>query len=180
MFDLKIVNGTLVDGSGSKRHKSDIGIKEEIINDFEALFREFTFRDDCFLYAVSSRFMSILVFIKRCMATGNYEFSDKSIFRSLDYIHKNYNIKITLAQLARTERFSISKYRVLFQKYMGVPPVEYIISIRISRACELLTQTDLTIREISESVGYSDQLYFSRIFKKRQGMSPNEYRKSRR
>jgi YesN/AraC family two-component response regulator len=114
------------------------------------------------------------------MVTGSYEFSDKSIFKSLDYIHKNYNTKITLTQLARTERFSISKYRVLFQKYMEVPPVEYLISIRINRACELLTQTDLTIREISESVGYPDQLYFSRIFKKRQGMNPNEYRKSRR
>ena len=61
---------------------------------------------------------------------------------------------------------------------MGVPPLKYLTSIRIARAKELLTGTDIPISEIGELVGYDNPLYFSKIFKKNTGLSPREYRRS--
>ena len=55
-------------------------------------------------------------------------------------------------------------------------PMQYILSIRIANAQNLLETTGYTISEIAAIVGYDNPLYFSRIFKKQKGLSPKEYR----
>ena len=55
-------------------------------------------------------------------------------------------------------------------------PKEHIISIKTERACDLLKTTDLSVKEISYSLGFSDPLYFSRFFKAETGLSPTEYK----
>ena len=62
------------------------------------------------------------------------------------------------------------------QKY-GITPKEYLIDKRIEYAKQLLRETDACIKEIAISIGYDDQLYFSRIFKKKEGLPPLEYRR---
>ena len=54
----------------------------------------------------------------------------------------------------------------------------YFIHLKIRKACELLDQTELTVQEIAVAIGYDDPYYFSRIFKKIQGVSPSAYRQS--
>lgn len=65
----------------------------------------------------------------------------------------------------------------LFRKQYGIPPQEFLINIRLQKAKQLLKTTDLRVKEVAGSVGYSSQLVFSEIFKKRFGQSPTEYRK---
>ena len=64
-----------------------------------------------------------------------------------------------------------------FKRYMGVTPMQYVTSIRINKAKELLKNTNYSIQEISGLVGYENPLYFSRIFRKQIGCSPSGYRK---
>lgn len=156
----------------------DIGINEDILNNFKMMFKEFILRDNCFFETVAARLTDILVLVNRSMKQRNLDdkFDNKRILRSLKFIHMNYNTNITLKQLAELERSSISTFRALFQKCTGIPPIEYQIRLRINRACDLLIQTDLSIHEIAESIGYMDSLYFCRIFKKKIGMSPTSYR----
>ena len=59
---------------------------------------------------------------------------------------------------------------------MGKTPNEYIIELRLQFAKKLLDNTNLSIRQISENVDYSDQYFFSRLFKKHMGVSPQNYR----
>ena len=59
-------------------------------------------------------------------------------------------------------------------------PVEYIAQQRISRACHLLQNTDNSIAQIANTCGYPDFSYFTRVFRKRLGMTPSEYRNSPR
>ena len=59
---------------------------------------------------------------------------------------------------------------------MKVPPMQYIVSLRIAAAKGYLESTDKNIAEIAATVGYDNALYFSRIFKKRTGMTPTEYK----
>ena len=66
----------------------------------------------------------------------------------------------------------------LFKEVTGKSYTEFIASIRMERAKEMLALTDLSINDISRAVGYEDQNYFSRYFRKIEGCSPLEYRKN--
>ena len=63
----------------------------------------------------------------------------------------------------------------LMSDMVGMTPTEYINAMRISEACTLLQHCDYTMDQVAESVGISDQSYFSRLFKKIKGMTPSEY-----
>jgi len=67
----------------------------------------------------------------------------------------------------------------LFMEHAGVSPQEYLTEVRMERACELLSAGDLSVQAVACSVGYKDALYFSRLFRKRKGITPSDYRKKR-
>lgn len=95
---------------------------------------------------------------------------------SLKYIHRFFTGKIDIPYLARLENLSNSRYVTVFKKHFKKSPNEYIIDLRLQFAKSLLDNTNMSIRQISESVGYSDQYFFSRLFKKHLGVSPLSYR----
>ncbi len=97
--------------------------------------------------------------------------------KSIKYIHANYTEKIQIPYLAKLEGLSNSRYITLFSREMGKSPSEYILELRLGRACDLLLTTDMEICLIGALSGYKDQYFFSKIFKKHIGMSPREYRK---
>jgi AraC-like DNA-binding protein len=66
----------------------------------------------------------------------------------------------------------------VFNDILKIPPKQYLIYYRIEKACTRLKSTDQSVQEIAESVGYSNQFYFSKEFKRLTGRSPSEYRKS--
>ncbi len=72
---------------------------------------------------------------------------------------------------------SVCWFTQLFKRQLGVSPQQYLMNIRISRACELLASGS-GVAEASEAIGYVDALYFSRIFKKHTGQTPSQYRKA--
>lgn len=101
----------------------------------------------------------------------------RSLKKSIKHIHSFYTQKIQIPSLAKMEGLSNSRYITLFTKEMGKTPSNYITSLRISKACDFLTTSDMQIGEIGVAVGYKDQYFFSKIFKKNMGISPLEYRK---
>jgi AraC-like DNA-binding protein len=74
------------------------------------------------------------------------------------------------------ENLSNSRYVAIFTQCMGMPPVRYILELRLRYACQLLESTDMSIKEISALSGYSDPHFFSKQFKKYIGVSPRDYR----
>lgn len=96
--------------------------------------------------------------------------------RMLKYIEQNYTEDITSSTLA--EMFGISQTHVsrLFRKELQTTSSDYVNRVRISAACELLPNTQLSIGEIAEQVGYDNQYYFNRMFKKYNYITPGEYR----
>ena len=98
--------------------------------------------------------------------------------KSIRYIRSSYNKKLSVPELAAMENLSNSRYIALFNEYMGMPPSSYIIGLRISAACELLRNTDMSIKQIGILVGYSDPHFFSKLFKKHVGMSPKDYKQN--
>jgi AraC family transcriptional regulator, transcriptional activator for feuABC-ybbA operon len=97
------------------------------------------------------------------------------IEETIDYISHHYNQAITLSELAKLAGLSKSHYSRLFKKNVGYSPIEYLTHLRIDRAKEFLAHSDILIKEVSQHVGYEDELYFSRIFKKIVGVSPTQF-----
>ncbi|WP_312151161.1 AraC family transcriptional regulator [Paenibacillus odorifer] len=94
----------------------------------------------------------------------------------ITYIQEYYAEPITLDSLAEVFNFSAYHLSSLFKEYTGMSPIDYLIRFRLELATELLMTTDASVGEISASVGYKDVYYFSRIFKKRKGVSPAHFR----
>lgn len=94
----------------------------------------------------------------------------------LGIIENNYSSSLTIEQLAREEGIDRSHLYRLFKQRTGLSVKDYLIRLRMDRACELLRSTDLTMGAIARSVGYDDALYFSRLFKRKMGMAPSAYR----
>ncbi len=93
-----------------------------------------------------------------------------------EYIDSHYSSPITLTTLSETFHLTPSYIARLFKTDTGEKPSEYLNRVRISAASVFLTNTDMSITEISEKVGYSSVYYFSRIFKKIKGRTPTEIR----
>ncbi len=95
-----------------------------------------------------------------------------------DYIDSHYTEKITLESLAST--FYISKHYLArcFKEQCGMTVVNYIQQVRITRAKHLLRFSEESVEVIADTCGINDANYFSRVFRKVEGMSPAEYRRS--
>ena len=153
-------------------------LNEHIISLFQKVFKEFLTRRTEYIYASSLYLLQILVEIKRLQSESAT--NKKTLEKSLSYIHKNYLTDISIEHLAEIERMSISHYRKLFIERVNTPPKQYITSLRIYYAANLLQYSDKTIKEIAEQCGYTDIGYFYRVFKKTTNITPLDCRNGKR
>ena len=99
---------------------------------------------------------------------------------AVDFIDNNYmDEEISLNKAAHVANVSANHFSALFSQNMGQTFTEYLTGLRMSKAKELLRCTAMRSNEIAGEVGYKDAHYFSYLFKKTQGMTPSEYRKTR-
>ncbi len=94
----------------------------------------------------------------------------------IDYIHEQYAAPLTLETAASRVPISPNYLSHLFRDELGMTFLEYVTRVRLEKAKELLRTTDLLIRDIASRVGYEDAGYFTRVFRKSVGVSPNHYR----
>ncbi len=96
---------------------------------------------------------------------------------AVSYIHEHFHGQLTVDEIAASVNTSAPNLYRLFKKAVGVSPIEYCNSLKLSHACMLLEQSTHSIEKISEMCGVSDPFYFSKMFKKKFGVSPASYRK---
>ncbi|MBE6845791.1 MAG: helix-turn-helix domain-containing protein [Ruminococcus sp.] len=123
----------------------------------------------------------IFIMINRYIKEGKKTGSDiqNEIERATHYFNENYNKQINIDEYARSRHMSTCWFIRSFKQILKVTPMQYILSLRMANAQNLLESTQYNISEIAEAVGYDNSLYFSRLFHKHIGVSPSEYRKSR-
>lgn len=95
----------------------------------------------------------------------------------LEFINKNYRTIGSLDDIANAVHISKQYLCTVFKHETGVTVSEYVNSIRINNACELLRSENSTVTEIASECGYNSPMYFCKMFKKFVHMTPNEYRK---
>ncbi|PLS05607.1 helix-turn-helix domain-containing protein [Neobacillus cucumis] len=93
------------------------------------------------------------------------------------YLRKNYAKKVTYEDLGQALKFHPNHIARCMIQSFGCTPIEYVNKIRIDQAKILLVSTDWSIDQISESSGFTQSAYFSRMFKKMEHLTPNQFRK---
>lgn len=91
-------------------------------------------------------------------------------------IANTYGQNLPIEYYAKIYGCSVNQFIVIFKENLGCTPRSYITQQRLNTAENLLLNSNLSIKSISESIGYDDPLYFSRIFKKKYGYSPKEFK----
>ncbi len=105
---------------------------------------------------------------------------DRRIIEAKEYITKNYNKSFSVAALAKDIGLSVARLSSLFKTHTGTTIVRWRDEHRMTRATQLLIQTDHPVSRIADMVGYNDALYFSRCFHQQTGCSPVEYRNKKK
>lgn len=99
------------------------------------------------------------------------------IERVKDYIRQNFSKKVTLEELS--DLVDINKYYLirLFKQQTGLSPIDYLIHVRLEESEKLLAQTNITVSDISDRVGFHSPSHFSKTFKESNHCTPSAYRK---
>ncbi|HEX9025667.1 MAG TPA: AraC family transcriptional regulator [Clostridium sp.] len=95
---------------------------------------------------------------------------------AINYIEKNYNNNISVEDIAKWCNLDRSYFGKVFKNSMKTTPQEFLIKYRLSKACEMLKEGNISIKEISELTGYQNQFHFSRAFKEVYNVSPRQWR----
>lgn len=98
------------------------------------------------------------------------------VAKSIEFMKNHLREPLKIATLAGLVSLSRSHYTTLFQRVTGYAPLSYLNHLRMQRAVQLLNTTDLSIKQISDQLGFCDQFYFSRAFAKMHNHSPSEHR----
>ncbi len=96
---------------------------------------------------------------------------------AIDFMQLHLDKTLSLTEIAAQVNLSVSHFVAVFHKKTGFAPIEYFNHLKIQKACQYLQFTNNRINEISNHLGIEDSYYFSRLFKKLMGVSPNDYRK---
>ncbi|MDO5560835.1 MAG: response regulator [Oscillospiraceae bacterium] len=98
------------------------------------------------------------------------------INKAMQYMEKYYSKDITLDDISRYVNLSSSYFSHMYKAQTGTSFIDSLINLRIMKAKEFIMTSEMSIKEISVSVGYYDQNYFSKLFRKMTGFSPSEYK----
>jgi AraC-like DNA-binding protein len=126
-------------------------------------------------------FLAILIDVAAVDSSIKMAKTNKDIYinKVIDFIQANYSHKIRISELADYMGLDRKYISLLFKNTVGVSLQDYLISFRINKAKALMKECQLSIGDISRSVGYDNPLIFSKMFKKINGVSPREYRREK-
>ena len=124
-------------------------------------------------------FMSKLVETRKDVFNQKaYKSAELYLEKSIEFIENNYSNNIKINDIANYIGINRSYLTHIFKKNIDTSPQEFLVTYKIDKACTLLQNTDLSIKVVAKSIGYSDPLTFSKIFKKVKGESPKNYKET--
>jgi AraC-like DNA-binding protein len=158
-----------------------VGILANILADFENLLelasRGYTATNVIHAVHVLQQALSFLALQLRLKTIGGRSNFDVTAIEKVmrEHLHK----ELSLAELANYCKISKYHFSKKFKALTDTSPIQHFINMKIQQACFQLDNSDFTIKFIAEQLGYNDPYYFSRLFKKIVGLSPQQYRQAK-
>ncbi len=172
----------IADPCGRRRKNSGFGIAPEflpaILRQLAELAAVFQARETGYRTAMLATFLKLLCQLARhCRPANPGEILPAArISRAVGFLKKNYSRPCALPQLAALAGMPEEAFRENFRRTTGATPQQYRTELRLQAAREQLALPQLSITEIAVKTGFSDGNYLTRLFKKRFGLTPSEYR----
>lgn len=144
----------------------------------DSMITEYKTRADGWETLLEASFITLVVMLSRLYSFGSIteKMDIINIAKSVSYIENKYTENISIDALAEICHYSPRHFTRVFRDTYHTTPLNYILSLRINHACSLLKESRLPITTIAVQCGFNDINYFSRIFKKRMGLTPKEFR----
>ncbi|MNO26982.1 HTH-type transcriptional activator Btr [compost metagenome] len=143
----------------------------------EAIYHSRRSTDEIEWFAGHTRFQELLLLIMRAnFSVVQITDAHEGIQRSIHYMQEHYHQAVTVDQLAEVAGITRARYTQIFKEVTGRIPLEHLNGLRIERAQQQLLLTNDRMHDIALSVGYSNEYYFNRRFKRLVGVTPGQYR----
>ena len=156
------------------------------VHNIEVLIEAF---EECYRYVLGGYTDADLIGLSTCFArllglcrtlqrpaNPRGRHSEDRVLRTIRFMREHLSRPISLEELAQTANLSIPHYSAMFKRQMNCSPVEFLTRLRLQKACERIESSNDTIAEIGYAVGFSDPLYFSRVFRRHMSVTASEYR----
>ena len=143
---------------------------------FTELYHAWTRKQLGFEHECRYLFHKIVMQLERDASSTKLKSANAAVLRSIDYIHDHFtDPALTVAHLAADCNMSETYYRKLFIKYCKVTPLQYINTLKLQRAVELLSSKYYTVSEVAAQCGFANPYYCSTLIKRETGRSPSEF-----
>lgn len=139
-----------------------------------------SYHNEIYIQGVLLQFLALLIRKTTLPLKKNESLADMYVNQAISYIHKNYQNPVSVQQIADYLSLNRSYLTELFVKTVHFSPQQFLMKYRITKAAELLINTDLPIQHIACSCGYSGNYSFTKAFRKLIGKSPSQYRKEKK
>jgi len=154
-----------------------IGINRAIIADYEQIVQFCRQQTPGFQVLLGVMVLQLLAHLHVSEISSKTSHEDSELVqtaRSIMQLHLEDGIEVK--HIAKELGVSYARLLKIFRQYTGLTPYQYYLQLRVYRAQELLQQTEFSVKEVAATMNFENQYYFSRIFKKKTGMRPTEWK----
>jgi len=158
-----------------------VGLYESLIDDFQDLVDIGRSEPPAFQQRLGALVVTLLAQIRSFAKEKKFGSDTEEIVRRARFrLMENLHAPLDIEEFARELGLDYASFRKLFKAYTGLSPYQYFLQLKIHRAQHLLQEDTLSVKEVAYMLGFDNQYYFSRIFKKKTGCSPSEWQHQRR
>jgi len=160
----------------------DVGVQEYILHEFKQVADELNNEKVGYQQVIAARAMQIMANMNAAVRRKEFEGTDiqRVIEEAKSLLCEQVELNVNVEQLASSLHVGYSWFRRMFRKYVGMPPSQYQLQVRLNRARELLRNSSLPVAAIAEQAGFQSSYYLARVFRKKFGRTPTAFRKKGR
>lgn len=156
-----------------------IGVNQEIIADYEQIVRLCRQQSPGFQVRLGALVLQLLAHIHATETTSKIDAGDSErVGRARAIMQQHLDSGIDVRTIAEEIGLGYSRLLEIFRQYTGLTPYQYFLQLRMHRAKELLQEPRLSVKEVAAHMHFENQYYFSRLFKKKTGLTPSEWRRN--
>lgn len=143
---------------------------------FKKLVESWNAKQPGYEFTTKTLLQQLLIAILQNLRKQNQNYSTSlKVEKIIEYMHQNIQNKLTLTELSKVTNLSPTYLSRSFKETTGYSVIEFFNKIKIDKAKELIIEGDKKIKEVAQTVGFTDEFYFSRVFKKIEGICPTEF-----